>query len=71
VLSQLQEQHLDVETAVQLERLEEVERALIALDPSQFVRRNDTESTNGGLDSDPASPLTAPTPFEPQAAGQS
>jgi DNA anti-recombination protein RmuC len=39
--TQLQEQHLDVETAVQLERLEEVERALIALDPSQFVRRDD------------------------------
>jgi hypothetical protein len=44
--TQLQEQHLDVETAVQLERLEEVERALIALDPSQFVRRTDV-SPNG------------------------
>lgn len=41
VETQLQEQHLDVETAVQLERLEEVERALIALDPGQFVRRNE------------------------------
>jgi len=45
--TQLQEQHLDVETAVQLERLEEVERALIALDPSQFVRRTDQPSTAG------------------------
>jgi hypothetical protein len=41
--TQMQEQHLDVETSVQLERLEEVERALIALDPSQFVRRSDAE----------------------------
>jgi len=39
--TQMQEQHLDVETAVQLERLEEVERAIIALDPSQFVRRDE------------------------------
>ncbi len=31
--TQMQDQHLDVETAVQLERLEEVERALLALDP--------------------------------------
>lgn len=47
--TQLQEQHLDVETAVQLERLEEVERALIALDPNQFVRRSDAGagSSNG------------------------
>ena len=34
----LQDQAMDTETAVQLERLEEIERALIALDPSQFVR---------------------------------
>ena len=40
--TQMQEQHLDVETAVQLERLEEVERALIALDPNQFVRKGET-----------------------------
>ena len=45
--TQLQEQHLDVETAVQLERLEEVERALIALDPNQFVRRTDAGGSNG------------------------
>lgn len=35
------DQALDVDTAVQLERLEEVERAIIALDPAQFVRRNE------------------------------
>ncbi len=37
----VQEQHMDVETAVQLERLEEVERAVIALDPNQFVRKDE------------------------------
>jgi hypothetical protein len=69
--TQLQEQHMDVETAVQLERLEEVERALIALDPSQFVRRSDTAPEHDGAASNPTSPLTAPTPFEPQPAAQS
>lgn len=47
--TQLQEQHMDVETAVQLERLEEVERALIALDPNQFVRRTDIPNRTNGL----------------------
>jgi DNA anti-recombination protein RmuC len=84
--TQLQEQHLDVETAVQLERLEEVERALIALDPSQFVRRDDVGAppANGAVasngvsptDSDeaaaPASaPFSAPTPFSPPVNAQS
>lgn len=58
----VQEQHMDVETAVQLERLEEVERAIIALDPSQFVRRDETESVSVAS---PASPLSAPEPFHP------
>ena len=49
--TQMQEQHLDVETAVQLERLEEVERALIALDPGQFVRRTDGDQRDAGYDS--------------------
>ncbi len=53
--TQLQEQHLDVETAVQLERLEEVERALIALDPNQFVRRTDQPSTSTTAATPPAS----------------
>ena len=60
--TQMQEQHLDVETAVQLERLEEVERALIALDPSQFVRRSEAEiradraasNGHGQYDTDPS-----------------
>ena len=33
---------MDVSTAVQLERLEEIERALAELDPEQFVRKDDS-----------------------------
>jgi len=50
--TQMQEQHMDVEAAVQLDRLEEVERAVIALDPSQFVRRSDLESNGKSSDSE-------------------
>jgi hypothetical protein len=32
---------MDVSTAVQLERLEEIERALVELDPEQFVRKSE------------------------------
>ena len=32
---------MDVSTAVQLERLEEIERALVELDPDQFVRKSE------------------------------
>jgi hypothetical protein len=68
--TQLQEQHLDVETAVQLERLEEVERALLALDPSQFVRREEAPSPASAATPSALTPLTPPTPFEPQATAQ-
>jgi hypothetical protein len=34
---------MDVSTAVQLERLEELERAIAALNPDQFVRRTDPD----------------------------
>ena len=68
--TQLQEQHLDVETAVQLERLEEVERALLALDPSQFVRREEPMAPPSATEPEAVNPLTPPTPFEPQAAAQ-
>ncbi len=40
----VQDQSMDVETAVQLERLEEVERAVLMLDPDQFVRRDEMGS---------------------------
>ena len=68
--TQMQEQHLDVETAVQLERLEEVERALLALDPGQFVRREEPNSAPPATEPSAVNPLTPPTPFEPQAAAQ-
>jgi len=68
--TQLQDQHLDVETAVQLERLEEVERALLALDPSQFVRREEPMSPSSTTEPSAVNPLTPPTPFEPQASAQ-
>ncbi|NQY56127.1 MAG: hypothetical protein HRT86_06515 [Ilumatobacteraceae bacterium] len=60
--TQVQEHYLDVETAVQLERLEEVERAMIALDPAQFVRRselNGAGASTNGLMSPPPPPPTA------------
>jgi hypothetical protein len=38
---------MDVSAAVQLERLEELERAIIELDPSQFVRTTDPTMTAG------------------------
>ena len=40
VESQLADTTMDVSTAVQLERLEELERAVIELDPNKFVRRD-------------------------------
>ena len=47
---------MDVSEAVQLERLEEIELALIALNPDQFVRKVDATS-GGGF----PSPSTNPT----------
>lgn len=71
---QLQEHHMDVDTAVQLERLEEVERALLLLDPAQFVRRDEqpthSNSSSNGASHNASSPLIPPTPFEPEAAAQ-
>jgi hypothetical protein len=68
VETQLQDQAIDTETAVQLERLEEVERALIALDPSQFVRIDGSKNARAvvggyGAASEPPAP-TAPAPTE-------
>jgi hypothetical protein len=39
VETQLQDATMDVSTAVQLDRLEEIERALVELNPDQFVRK--------------------------------
>ncbi|MAT07240.1 MAG: hypothetical protein CL424_19580 [Acidimicrobiaceae bacterium] len=41
----LQDQVMDVSTAVQLDRLEEIERALAELDPTQFVRADGADPT--------------------------
>jgi hypothetical protein len=41
VETQIQDATMDVSTAVQLDRLEEIERALAELDPDQFVRKTD------------------------------
>lgn len=49
---------MDVSEAVQLERLEEIERALIELDPNQFVRKVDATTKGGGF----PSPSTPPLP---------
>jgi len=46
---------MDVSEAVQLERLEEIERALIELDPNQFVRKVDL-SNGGGFSAPTANP---------------
>ena len=69
--TQMQEQHLDVETAVQLERLEEVERALIALDPNQFVRRTDLNGSSPLADARTDEPASFPTPLARTAASAS
>lgn len=41
VETQVQDATMDVSTAVQLDRLEEIERALSELDPDQFVRKDE------------------------------
>lgn len=46
VETQVQDATMDVSTAVQLDRLEEIERALIELDPNQFVRKGELNSQN-------------------------
>jgi hypothetical protein len=57
------EDEMDVSAAVQLERLDELERALLALDPSQFVRKSD----QGGASPAPnhTAPVAPATPVTP------
>lgn len=50
---------MDVSASVQLERLEELERALMALDPDQFVRKSDP---NAGSTRLPAPTITSEVP---------
>ncbi|MEO5724353.1 MAG: hypothetical protein ABIQ39_11375 [Ilumatobacteraceae bacterium] len=47
--------HMDTSTAVQLDRLDELERAIAELDPDQFVRRDGTTSAASTTTSESAS----------------
>ncbi len=47
VETQLADATMDVSTAVQLDRLEEIERALIELDPNKFVVKDGFETISG------------------------
>ncbi|MEO1057832.1 MAG: hypothetical protein AAFY28_13040 [Actinomycetota bacterium] len=72
--TQVQEHYLDVETAVQLERLEEVERAMIALNPDQFVRKselNGAAASANGFASPPPPPPTTTNGATPAPASAS
>lgn len=66
---------MDVSASVQLERLEELERALTALNPDQFVRKTDPNAGSMARPAPPAAaPFTAPSAAVPSAslqAGQS
>ena len=66
--SDIAESTLDVSTAVQLERLEEIERALVELDPDQFVRKAELAGANaapsGPATTDLAPPSTDGDPSE-------
>lgn len=58
---------LDVSASVQLERLEELERAFVALDPNQFVRRTDP-GVNGTAYTPAATTAPAPAPSASDSA---
>ena len=64
----VQDQHMDVETAVQLERLEEVERAVLMLDPDIIAERNNDRAVDDANDATVAMarpPEAATTPIVP------
>jgi hypothetical protein len=48
----------DVSTAVQLERLEELERAIIEIDPSNFVSRSEFQRSGAASRGAPLDPPT-------------
>jgi hypothetical protein len=61
VETQLADATMDVSTAVQLERLEELERAVLELDPSTFVRKGDASNGSTAANgSSPPPPLPVP-----------
>ena len=57
---------MDVSAAVQLERLEELERAIVALDPDQFVRKTDPGAGGTRASSNPT--LGTPSPPPPSSS---
>lgn len=61
VETQLADATMDVSTAVQLDRLEEIERALIELDPDKFVLKDGAE-INVGSSGPSLAPPSAPSP---------
>jgi uncharacterized phage infection (PIP) family protein YhgE len=58
VESQLADATMDVSTAVQLERLEELERAVIEIDPTKFVTRSEFQRTGAAPSGAPFDPPT-------------
>lgn len=63
VETSLQDATMDVSTAVQLDRLEEIERALAELDPDQFLRKD-------GLDAPPSAIAPESTPMPADASSE-
>ncbi len=64
VETQVQDATMDVSTSVQLDRLEEIERALIELDPNQFVRKDENSQKtvkNSSADADGVSDGAIPS----------
>jgi hypothetical protein len=58
--AQIADTELDVSTAIQLERLEEIERALTELDPAQFVRKAELNGhSTSAPQPEPSAPATA------------
>lgn len=69
VETSVQDATMDVSTAIQMDRLEELERALIELDPTQFVRKDGVDPTvtlpqdpDAPEPAAPAAPAPAPAP---------
>jgi hypothetical protein len=61
VETQLVDATADVSTAVQLERLEELERAVIEIDPTKFVTRSEFQPA----EFQPAGPVRSGAPLDP------
>jgi hypothetical protein len=60
---------MDVNAAVQLERLEELERAITELNPDQFVRKTDPTVSGASAQSGGGSSLPHPTSTQPPSGG--